>query len=149
MATILRGELLSGCWGNAAGFLAGGRLTDLIGCGLALTGSGLPPNGSSLAFTGWTLAKAAALSLLINSSLIFSISREIAPEGLGTKSTAPRAKASMVALAPEWVTLLSITTGTGLLAMMSRSVSSPSLRGISTSRVITWGLFSLIFSTAK
>jgi len=67
------------------------------------------------------------------------MSREIVPEGFSTKSTAPAARLLMVTSAPWAVRLLTITTAVGWVRMISSSTWRPFFRGISTSRVITWG----------
>ncbi|OPY25197.1 MAG: hypothetical protein A4E28_03293 [Methanocella sp. PtaU1.Bin125] len=75
----------------------------------------------------------------MSASLTLPMSREIEPEGLGTKSTAPAESAMIVCHAPSFVTADSMITGTGRSLMMVRSAVMPSILGISTSMVITSG----------
>ncbi len=70
-------------------------------------------------------------------------------EGLVTKSTAPLASASRVASLPSRVRLLTMITGLGEEAIILFKVSSPSILGISRSRVITSGLRRSIFFKAS
>ena len=58
---------------------------------------------------------------------------------LGMKSMAPASMALSVASAPNSVSELIMMTGRGLLLMSCLSVSSPSIRGISRSSVMTSG----------
>ena len=68
--------------------------------------------------------------------------------GLLMISTAPAAKACSVVSAPFSVSDEQITTGVGRSAMILRKKVMPSMRGISTSSVITSGLRSRIISRA-
>ena len=68
--------------------------------------------------------------------------------GFATKSIAPSSSARSVTSAPRCVSEETITTGIGRSRIrFSRNVR-PSMRGISTSSVITSGLSALIFSRA-
>ncbi len=64
-------------------------------------------------------------------------SRDMGPEGLEIKSTAPNESALRVVSEPLAVLLLNMTTGNGLVAIIWRKVSNPSITGISTSSVTT------------
>ncbi len=66
--------------------------------------------------------------------------------GLATKSTAPISSAWMVTSALACVSVETITTGSGCSAMILRRNDRPSIRGISTSSVMTSGLSDLIMS---
>ena len=68
--------------------------------------------------------------------------------GLVTKSTAPSSRARSVVAAPFSVSDDTITTGIGRARMSFSRNESPSMRGISTSRVRTSGLSALILSRA-
>ena len=68
--------------------------------------------------------------------------------GLATKSTAPSSSARSVVSAPRWVSVETMTTGIGRRRMSRSRKSSPSMRGISTSRVITSGSRDRIISRA-
>ena len=65
------------------------------------------------------------------------------------QSTAPSSIARIVAVAPRAVRLETITTGNGLSRITFSRNSSPSIFGISTSRVMTSGLSALIASRAS
>src|SRR5689334_6420666 len=92
-----------------------------------------------------SLLLAATLILLIRSRAISSMCAEAASRGLATKSNAPRASALKVALAPSVVSALTTITGTRNRRVIWRSVSRPSMRGISRSSVTTSGRRSSIF----
>ncbi len=64
--------------------------------------------------------------------------------GLPMQSMAPSSRASKVVSAPSWVRVETMTTGMGRSRMSFSRNSSPLIRGISTSRVRTSGLSSLI-----
>src|SRR5450830_1230086 len=68
--------------------------------------------------------------------------------GLATKSTAPSSSARSVTSAPFSVSVEIITTGMGRKRISRPRKSMPSMRGISTSRVITSGFNSRIISRA-
>ena len=68
--------------------------------------------------------------------------------GLATKSTAPNSRAFMVTSAPRSVSVEIITTGVGRRRIKRPRKSMPSMRGISTSRVMTSGSNSRIISRA-
>ncbi|SUY92046.1 Uncharacterised protein [Comamonas terrigena] len=68
--------------------------------------------------------------------------------GLATKSTAPSSSARMVTSAPRSVSVEIISTGMGRRRIRRPRKSIPSMRGISTSSVITSGLSSRIISRA-
>ena len=68
--------------------------------------------------------------------------------GLATKSTAPSSSARMVTSAPRSVNVEIISTGIGRRRIKRPKKSIPSMRGISTSRVMTSGLSSRIISRA-
>lgn len=65
------------------------------------------------------------------------------------KSTAPSDSACSVVSAPRSVSEEIMTTGVGRRRMRFSRNTSPSIRGISTSSVITSGLRRLIFSRAS
>jgi hypothetical protein len=58
---------------------------------------------------------------------------------LATKSSAPSSSARIVVSAPRSVSVLTITTGIGRRRIRRERNSSPSMRGISTSSVMTSG----------
>ena len=68
--------------------------------------------------------------------------------GLATKSTAPSSSALSVTSAPRSVSVETITTGIGRRRIRRDRKSSPSMRGISTSSVMTSGLRLRIISRA-
>src|SRR4029077_11836550 len=90
------------------------------------------------------LMSAAALILVRNSALSPSIEVVMSLVGLATKSTAPISSALIVTSALAWVNDEIMTTGSGLSSMTLRRKDKPSMRGISTSSVMTSGLSSLI-----
>ena len=96
-----------------------------------------------------TRAVLAAMTLATRSAETSRMLREMCPDGLATKSTAPAERARRVIWAPSWVRLLTMITGRGFCFMISSRVESPSLRGISTSRVTTSGESSAIFFRAS
>ncbi len=96
-----------------------------------------------------TLALAAALTLPMISSAYSSRPRATSSLGLEMKSTAPSASACSVVSAPRSVSEEIITTGVGRSRIRFSRNARPSMRGISTSRVITSGLSRLIFSRAR
>jgi len=69
--------------------------------------------------------------------------------GLATKSMAPSSSARIVTSAPRSVSVETITTGIGRRRMSLPRKSMPSMRGISTSSVITSGSSSRIISRAS
>ena len=91
----------------------------------------------------------ASMTLLTISDCTLYKSREIVPEGLARKSTAPMLMAFTVSSAPSFVVEESITTGTGCSSMMTLSASSPFMTGISISNVTTSGRSLLIFLMAS
>ena len=68
--------------------------------------------------------------------------------GLATKSTAPSSSARKVTSAPRSVNVETITTGIGRRRISRERKSMPSMRGISTSSVITSGSRLRIISRA-
>jgi len=105
--------------------------------------------GDTCPSTGFdTLAKAAALTFAIRSWATSSMPARRSILGLAMKSTAPSSSARNVVSQPASVSELTITTGMGCPRIsFSRNVS-PSILGISTSRVSTSGFKALIFSRA-
>ncbi len=83
--------------------------------------------------------EAATLIFSANSAAICSMRPEAASGGFVTKSKAPRASAFRVMEAPRSVCALKTITGTRCLRVIWRSISMPSMRGISRSSVTTWG----------
>ncbi len=71
-----------------------------------------------------------------------------AESGFAITSTAPASSASMAMREPACVTELMITTGIGRCFCRMRRNVSPSMRGISTSSVMTSGFNSKIWSRA-
>src|SRR5690554_496671 len=84
-----------------------------------------------------TRARLAARNFRSSSSFTLSMSSEMAPDGLATKSTAPNARASRVVSLPSRVRLLTMTTGRGFSRIKCSRKVSPSMRGMWTSRVMT------------
>ena len=108
--------------------------------------------GSMGTVAGGSLRPAARLATLIFSmrtSAIFSRWPAAASVGLAMKSTAPSASAFKVEYAPSFECVLNKITGSGARRMIRRSVSMPSMRGISRSRVTTSGRSSSIFFRAN
>src|SRR6266404_2269529 len=92
-------------------------------------------------------ARAAAFTFEISS---FAISARFAvPVGLHTKSNAPFSSACIVRAAPRVVSELSMTTGVRCRETISASAVSPSIRGMSTSRVTTSGFSCSTLASAK
>ncbi len=91
----------------------------------------------------------AATRILSTMSPASSLSPLLTPiRGLATKSTAPSSSARSVTSAPCSVRVETITTGIGRSRIRRERNSRPSMRGISTSSVITSGLSSRIISRA-
>ena len=91
----------------------------------------------------------AATRILSTIWLASSLSPLVTPtRGLATKSTAPNSSALSVTSAPCSVRVEIITTGMGRRRMRRPRKSMPSMRGISTSSVMTSGLSSRIISRA-
>ena len=67
---------------------------------------------------------------------------------MATKSTAPISSASSVTSVPACVRVETMTTGIGRSVMILRRNVTPSMRGISTSSVMTSGLSALMRSRA-
>jgi len=105
------------------------------------------PTGNSDAWRlTWALAAVRILSTI-------SVDNSLRPDetpmrGLATKSIAPISSARMVISAPFSVSVDTITTGMGRNRISLDRKSSPSMRGISTSSVITSGFNSRIISRA-
>ena len=95
-----------------------------------------------------TDACAAMRSLAVRSAASARRPSAMPTLGLATKSTAPSSSARKVACAPRSVSVDTITTGIGRRRIRRSRKSSPSMRGISTSSVITSGSRSRISSRA-
>jgi hypothetical protein len=77
------------------------------------------------------------------------MSKEMVLLGFDTKSTAPYSKDFTARSASILPIAVSITTGTGVFAIMQHKAVNPSILGISTSMVTTSGLSFFVFSTAS
>jgi hypothetical protein len=80
----------------------------------------------------------AILTRSIKFCLAISMFWDIAPDGLGTKSTTPKRSASKV-IAPSVNNELSTTVGVGDSIIICRKLVKPSMTGISISKIITSG----------
>jgi hypothetical protein len=102
--------------------------------------------------TGVALRRRCALAAMRTLSVMSSASlrRPSATPifGLATKSTAPSSSARSVTSAPRSVSVETITTGVGRRRISLPRKSMPSMRGISTSSVITSGFVLRIISRA-
>ena len=87
----------------------------------------------------FNLAPAAVRTFAISSGPNTSMWSDIAPSGFGTKSTAPRRRASRVTCAPSVESEDTITTGQGRSIMMRSRQASPSISGMLMSSVTTSG----------
>ena len=97
---------------------------------------------------GRTRAIAAALIFSITTCATSGICSLRSSLGFVTKSTAPSSRARNVVAHPASVRDDTITTGMGCARMSFSRKASPSMRGISTSRVSTSGLSRRILSRA-
>src|SRR5258708_13742970 len=91
----------------------------------------------------------ATLSLRYSSSLTELMSRSIPPPGLGTKSMAPSSSAFSVMSAPSRDSELTISTGRGLLDIMTSVACKPSMCGMLMSMLITSALTTSAWVTAS
>jgi small-conductance mechanosensitive channel len=83
------------------------------------------------------------------SSSILSTPKLAKDLSFGMKSTAPRSSAFSVASAPSVVSELTMITGSGFSAIIFSRAVSPSILGISMSRVTTSGFSVFTLSTAS
>ena len=104
------------------------------------------PVPAALARRTW--ARAAVRSLLVMSCSSRRKPSATPMRGLATKSTAPSSSARNVTSAPRSVKVETITTGMGRSRISLPRKSMPSMRGISTSSVMTSGLSARIISRA-
>ena len=93
------------------------------------------------------VARAAALTMLHNLAASASISTAL-PLGLAMQSNAPSRRAVIVASVPRTVRVEHITTGIGRSRMIRSRNASPSMPGISMSRISTSGFNFLIIARA-
>lgn len=96
----------------------------------------------------WIRAWAAAFTVSQIRICDSSMNRLVSICGLVIISTAPSSSARIPVVVPCSVRLLMITTGIGCWVIIFRRKVSPSIRGISTSRVITSGTSSAMYLAA-
>ncbi|MNZ98079.1 hypothetical protein D3C78_1173510 [compost metagenome] len=117
--------------------------------GVRLSLAAGPPVGAGAGASVRCTRATAATRILSTISLASSLRPLATPtRGLATKSTAPSSSAFMVTSAPRSVSVEIISTGMGRKRISRPRKSMPSMRGISTSSVITSGSISRIISRA-
>src|SRR3989344_518827 len=114
------------------------------------TAAPAPPPAGAASRTGARRTWATAATRILSTICAARSLRPLASptRGLATKSTAPSSSAFMVTSAPRSVSVEIITTGIGRKRIRRPRKSMPSIRGISTSSVMTSGLSSRIISRA-
>ncbi len=114
------------------------------------TAAPAPPPAGAASRTGARRTWATAATRILSTICAARSLRPLASptRGLATKSTAPSSSAFIVTSAPRSVSVEIITTGIGRKRIRRPRKSMPSIRGISTSSVMTSGLSSRIISRA-
>ena len=115
---------------------AAGRIASAVSLAATGTGAGAAAaRAASRRTLAWLAARTAA-----SSSAALSLRKSFRPSlGLVMIETAPAASAAIVVSAPFSVSVEQITTGVGRSAMIFLRKVMPSMRGISTSRMMTSG----------